>query len=443
MSSIRVRFAPSPTGLLHIGGARTALFNWLYARHHKGTFILRVEDTDAARNTKEAFDLLLSGLLWLGVDWDEGPMPDGTQKGDYGPYLQSQRGAIYEKYLKQLLDSRKAYESDGAIKFRIPKTPILVPDQICGDITLDRATEPDLVIRRKDGSFIFHFVNVIDDLEMKVTHVIRAYEHLSNTPKHMELFNALGAKPPLYAHIPLILNNDGSKMSKRDKGAAVSDYIEGGYLPQAVRNYLCLLGWSPKDNTEIFPIEYAIEKFDLAGVNRSNAHFDLNKLYWMNGEYMAKISVEELEPLAITILTKANVLPEKYDQNYFRAALAIVKEKIKLAGELPEWMDYFFKDDFGYDPEAAARIFTAEGLNNLEKLQGTLEKTAAWDFSSLEKEFKALAAATGQKTGSYIHTARLAVSGKPVGPSLYHLLEVLGRDRVLKRVKRALDTQRK
>ena len=439
MNQVRVRFAPSPTGLLHVGGARTALFNWLYARHTGGTFVLRVEDTDAARNTPEAVAIIFRGLRWLGLDWDEGAQEGGGNKGDCGPYYQSQRLDLYQKYAAQLLSADKAYkDADGSIRFRMPRTPGIVKDLICGEITFDRSMEPDPTLVRKDGSPVFHFVNVVDDMEMKITHVIRGEDHLSNTHKHIALFEALGAEPPRYAHIPLILNPNGSKMSKRDEGASIGEYIEQGYLPEAVRNYLCLLGWSPKDNREILDIKEVVEKFDLPQVNRGNARFDINKLFWINGEYFRAATVESLVPLAETMLRKAGALPEVYDPAYFREALAIVKEKIKLGRELPDWMGYFFNEEFAYDPDAVKKVFTPEGLENLRKLQANLEGADSFAAAALEQRFKALAAGANVKVGALIHPARLAVSGKPVGPSLYHLLEVLGRDRVLKRFQRTL-----
>jgi glutamyl-tRNA synthetase len=425
--------------MFHIGSARTALFNWLYSRHTGGKLILRIEDTDAARNKPEYVEVILKGMKWLGLEADEGPQLDGTIKGDKGPYFQSQRGSIYKKYIDRLLSEDKAYESDGAIRFRVPKTPIDVSDLICGDRQIDRTNEPDLVIQRKDGSPVFHLVNVVDDLEMGITHVIRGEDHLSNTHKHLALIQAFGAKPPQYAHIPLILNPNGSKMSKRDVGASISDYEEQGYIPEAVRNYLCLLGWSPKDNREIISIQDVIEKFELPQVNRSNAHFDIDKLFWINGEYMRAATLEALEPLALAILQKHGALKGDYDPAYFRAALAIVKEKIKLGRELPEWMSYFFNDDFAFDEAAVKKVFTPEGLANLAKLRTKLAAidNAGFTSANLESEFKSVAAAEGQKVGALIHPARLAVSGRPVGPSLYHLLEVLGRERVLSRLERA------
>ena len=439
MSSVRVRFAPSPTGMFHIGSARTALFNWLYARHTGGTFILRIEDTDAARNKPEYVEVIFQALKWLGMDWDEGPQPGGAVKGDKGPYFQSQRGAIYKQHVDKLLADGKAYEFEGAIKFRTPKTPIVVPDLICGNITFDRTNEPDLVIQRQDGSPVFHLVNVVDDIEMGVTHVIRGEDHLSNTHKHLALIEALGATPPHYAHIPLILNPNGSKMSKRDIGASIADYEREGYLPEAVRNYLCLLGWSPKDNREVISIEDVVAKFNLPDIGRANARFDRDKLFWINGEYMRAATVESLVPLAHQILAAHGVKTDGVDPAYFLAALAIVKEKIKLGRELPEWMSYFFTEDFAFDEAAVRKVFTADGLAHLGALRDKLAVLDAGKFSAadLEAEFKALAAVSGQKVGAYIHPTRLATSGRPVGPSLYHLLEVLGRERVLARIERA------
>jgi glutamyl-tRNA synthetase len=268
-SEVRVRFAPSPTGYLHIGGSRTALFNWLFARHHGGKFVLRIEDTDRTRNIDAAMAAIYEGLQWLGLNWDEGPHVGGS----FGPYLQSERTELYEGYLKKLQDAGHIFEDEGALRFRSPREHVVVEDIVCGEIDFDLTnpgTHPDMTLRRPDGSWIFHFVNVIDDIEMKISHVIRGEDHLSNTPKHIEILRALGATPPHYAHIPLILNRDGTKMSKRDEGARVEYYIRRGYLPAAVRNYLCLLGWSPKDNREKIGTDEIVRLFDLKNVGRSS-----------------------------------------------------------------------------------------------------------------------------------------------------------------------------
>lgn len=439
MSQVRVRFAPSPTGLLHIGGARTALFNWLYAKHTGGQFILRIEDTDAARNTPEARAIIFQGLRWLGLDWDEGPTPEGPDRGDRGPYSQSQRSAIYQRYIQRLLDEGKAYEFEGAVKFRTPKTPCTVHDLICGDVHFDRTNDPDLVIRRANGSPVFHLVNVVDDLEMGITHVIRGEDHLSNTPKHLALFEAFGATPPHYAHIPLILNTNGSKMSKRDEGASVGEYIDKGYLPEAVRNYLCLLGWSPKDNREILPISEVIEKFDLPQINRSNARFDLNKLYWINGQYWSAMDPTTFEDFSIRYLEEKNALPPGTDRAYLRAALHIIREKIKIGRDLPEWIAPFLNEEFDYDPKAAEKhLQPPECIDRIARLRAAFATLPEWNAAALEKSLNLTAQIEGVKTALLVHPCRLAVSGQPVGPSLYHMLEVMGRDRVLRRLDRTL-----
>jgi glutamyl-tRNA synthetase len=433
---IRVRFAPSPTGYLHIGGARTALFNWLFARHHGGKFVLRIEDTDRTRNTEEAAAAIYEGLQWLGLDWDEGPHVGG----DFGPYLQSQRTDIYERYLKQLQDGGHIFEDADALRFRSPREHVLVDDVVCGKIDFDLTnpgTHPDMTIRRPDGSWIFHFVNVIDDIEMKISHVIRGEDHLSNTPKHIELYRALGATPPHFAHIPLILNRDGSKMSKRDEGARVAIYIEQGYAPEAVRNYLCLLGWSPKDNREKIDIDEVVKLFELEKINRRNAAFDLDKCFWLNGQYIAQMSLDRFIELARPFLEKADI--ELSDRDYLRAVLAIVKEKIKLLSDVPEWTRYFFTEQYEFDPAAVEKVFDKpEAAERLIALRDEFAKIENWTVEKIESILKTLAQKLGCKTGDLVHPARVGVSGRSVGPSLYHMLEVMGKERVLARFDRMI-----
>jgi glutamyl-tRNA synthetase len=433
-SEIRVRFAPSPTGYLHIGGARTALFNWLFARHHGGKLILRVEDTDTKRNTEEAAAAIYQGLEWLGLNWDEGPHIGG----DFGPYFQSQRTDIYERYLKKLQDDGHIFEDQGALRFRSPREHVVVSDLVCGKIDFDLTnpgTHPDMTVRRPDGSWIFHFVNVIDDIEMKISHVIRGEDHLSNTPKHIELYRAFGAPPPHFAHIPLILNRDGSKMSKRDEGARVVTYIEQGYAPEALRNYLCLLGWSPKDNREKIDIDEVVRLFELEKINRRNAAFDLDKCFWLNGQYIAQMSVERFVELARPFLDKASI--KVSDQKYLRDVLAIVKEKIKLLKDVPEWTAYFFSEDYAFEPAAIAKVFAKpEAAERLIALRAAFDSLDTWTVEKLESTLKEAAQKLGCKTGDLVHPARVAVSGRSVGPSLYHMLEVMGKDRVLARFDR-------
>ncbi|MGD9897211.1 MAG: glutamate--tRNA ligase [Candidatus Methylacidiphilaceae bacterium] len=440
MSGVRVRFAPSPTGYLHIGGARTALFNWLYARHTGGQFVLRIEDTDTARNTYEAVRVIFEGLRWLGLDWDEGPLPDGGVRGDRGPYFQSERREIYDRSLRLLLDRNQAYESDGAIRFRMPRKKIVVEDLICGEVCFDCTLEQDFVIQRKDGSPVFHLVNVVDDLEMGISHVIRGEDHLSNTPKHLALAAALEGTAPRYAHIPLILNRTGSKMSKRDLGASLAEYREGGYLPQAVRNYLCLLGWSLRENRELFPIEDAIERFELNQIHRSNARFDADKLLWMNGTYLRSLSVEEILPHAQRWIESAGISCEKWEPDYVKEVVLLVKEKVKTGKELAEWARPFFQEEVRFEPNAVKRFLNPAGIQALRELLADLSEASDFASPVLEARFQKLAQTHGTAVRTYVHPARVATTGREVGPSLYPTLTILGKDRVLHRIHRAIET---
>ena len=439
MSDVRVRFAPSPTGLLHIGGARTALFNWLYARHVGGKFVLRVEDTDQSRNTQEAVDVIFRGMRWLGLDWDEGPDGKGGTQGERGPYFQSQRGSIYAKYLEKLQATGKTYEDGGALKFKMPKTPCVVKDMVCGDVTFDRTVEPDLVIRRKDGSPVFHFVNVVDDLEMGITHVIRGEDHLSNTQKHIALYEALGATPPQYAHIPLILNQSGSKMSKRDDGAALGFYEDAGYLPAAVRNYLCLLGWSPGANEEVLDIHEIVKRFELKDLNRSNARFDAAKLFWINGEYWRAMPDSEFSEFAKIYLAKHRPTVASLPDALRDGLLRVIREKIRTGKELAEWMDPYLTEDYLYSPEARKKQFSNPDAGKL--LLGLEQGFAALDGDLSDAAAEAICKKVAEdaalpKPAKVIHLLRSAVSGHTVGPSLFPLLTVLGKKTVVARLGR-------
>jgi glutamyl-tRNA synthetase len=456
---VRVRFAPSPTGFLHIGGARTALFNWLYARHTGGTFILRIEDTDVARNTQAAVDVILGGLRWLGLHWDEGPLTSdatGPCKGDRGPYFQSQRKENYQRRVEALLSHGLAYQHEGAVKFKMSREPILIRDLVVGDVlrklTDREEADPDFVILRSDGEPVFHLTNVVDDLEMGVTHVIRGEDHLANTAKHIALFRAFGIAPPHYAHIPLILNADGTKMSKRDQGALMTAYTEGGYVPEAVVNYLCLLGWSPKDNREKMTLAEVVELFDLPQILRHNARFDSDKLLWLNGEYIRELSDDRFYELSVHALARAGLDTNKFPVAYVKAALDTCKGKFKLFSELPAYGGFYFKDEIDLGGsrstatpnrdgvEAFPPVFTPEAKPRLEKLRDAFAKADPFNAANLEATLKATAAELGVKAGVLVHPVRLAVTGASAGPSLYHLLEVMGKEKVMTRIERALAT---
>jgi len=455
MSPIRVRFAPSPTGFFHIGSARTALFNWLYARHTGGTFILRIEDTDQARNSEEFLNVIYDSLTWLGMTWDEGPQVGGA----FGPYRQSERGEIYKEYLAQLTASGRTYEKDGAIWFKllgersevfddhrkktvtkVATAPTVIDDQIRGHV--ERVEDEDFVIFRSDGNPVFHFVNVVDDIAMQITHVIRGEDHLSNTSKHVELFKAFGAPMPAFAHIPLILKQNGpGKMSKRDQGALIEEYQKRGYLPEALVNFLSLLGWSPKDDREKMAIADIIALFDFPGVNQSNARFDDKKLAHMNMAYLLELPADDFVARArvyfekqATPVTTAALAAEPA---YLREVLLLSQPKIKSLEELPAYTAYFFSEDFTIDAKVRDKVM-GKGEPKL-RLAELTELLATADFSSdtaIEEAIKALAAAKGLGFGDYQSVARLAVSGTNVGPSLTGLFRVLGRERVLARFAR-------
>ena len=435
MSQVRVRFAPSPTGFFHIGSARTALFNWLYARHTQGVFILRIEDTDKERNSDEFLRVIYDSLRWLGLDWDEGPGVGGGA----GPYRQSERSAIYQEYLAQLRRTGRTYEKDGATYFRISGESQIIEDAIRGRV--ERTEEKDFVIVRSDGNPVFHLVNVVDDIAMRVTHVIRGEDHLSNTSKHTELFRAFGAPLPVFAHIPLILKQNGpGKMSKRDQGALIEEYQRRGFLPEALVNFLCLLGWSPKNDVEKMPLPDIVKLFDLPGVNQSNARFDEKKLAHMNMAYLHAMPVDQYVPLATSYLKRSGAFSGVEPETaYLREVLALCQVKVRSLEELPPAIQYFFREDFVFEVKAKEKIFAkGDPKARVRELLATLDQA---DFSSdatLEAWLHGVASRHGSQTADYIHPGRLAVSGVSAGPSFYGIFRVLGRERVQRRLERFL-----
>ena len=429
--TVRTRFAPSPTGYLHVGGARTALFNWLFARKHGGVFVLRVEDTDEARNTEEARQAIFDGMNWLGLDWDEGPEKGGA----FGPYYQSQRTAIYDAWFEKLVAAGRVYEDGGAWRFRFERKPVTMHDLVCGEVTIDYRDEsntPDMVVKRSDGSYVFHFVNVVDDLEMEITHVIRGEDHLMNTPKHLQLIEAFGGKAPQYAHIPLILNADGSKMSKRDAGAAVGDYPRQGFLPAAVVNFIALLGWNPKTEQEIFTLAELVERFSLENVNRSPGRFDLEKCKWVNQQHLLGVSVADFSVAARPFVAAAGLpIPENYV-----AVIAAVKNKVRLFSDVPAAADFLLKDDFPFDEEAVAKVrgnATAGGL--LGALATAFEAIPDWSADAAKAALNETAQAAGAKPGQLMFPLRVALSGRGHGPDIGDMLTLLGRHRCVTRVR--------
>jgi glutamyl-tRNA synthetase len=461
MSQVRVRFAPSPTGFFHIGSARTALFNWLYARHTGGKFILRIEDTDQARNSEEFLRLIYDSLTWLGMDWDEGPNPNGIgERGDFGPYRQSQRADVYKKYLQQLRDAGRAYEKDGAVWFKmlgerykvyddhrkkevekVKAAPVVIDDRIRGKV--ERAEDEDFVIFRSDGNPVFHFVNVVDDITMKISHIIRGEDHLSNTSKHVRLYEGFGITPPVFAHIPLILKSPEmgqGKMSKRDKGALIEEYRQRYFLPEAIVNYLSLLGWNPGDDREKMPVAEIVRLFDLPAVNQSNAKFDGKKLAHMNMVYLLEQPAERFLALAKEYFqAQATAQTVLANDVYFREIMLLAQPKIKGLEELAAYTVYFFTDDFPVDAKVKEKVM-AKG-DPKARLSELIAAVPAADFSTdatVEEAIKQLAAAKGLGFGDYQAVARLAVTGTNAGPSITAIFRVLGKERVLARLQKFL-----
>ena len=463
MSHVRVRFAPSPTGFFHIGSARTALFNWLYARHTGGTFILRIEDTDTARNSEEFLRVIYDSLAWLGMSWDEGPRVGASGGGDHGPYRQSERAHVYREYLEKLKAAGRTYEQDGATWFKllgdrytvfdehrkkevekVKTAPMVIEDAIRGRV--ERVEDEDFVIFRSDGNPVFHFVNVVDDIAMKITHVIRGEDHLSNTSKHVALFEAFGVKPPIFAHIPLILKQNGpGKMSKRDQGALIEEYQKRGYLPEAVVNFITLLGWNPGGDREKMPIEEIVKLFDLPAVNQSNARFDDKKMAHMNMLYLLALPPADFVAKArayfagLPAETAGVSAALAADAGYFETVMGLAQPKIKGFEELPAYTAYFWSDSYPTDEKAKAKALgKGEPKARLAELVEAL-KSPAMDLSSdvaIEAALKALAEARGLGFGDYQGVARIAVTGLSAGPSITSIFRLLGRERVIARLER-------
>lgn len=453
MSQVRVRFAPSPTGFFHIGSARTALFNWLYARHTGGKFILRIEDTDKERNSDAFLRVIYDSLTWLGLNWDEGPQVGG----DFGPYLQSERSSIYQTYVQKLQDAGRAYEKDGAIWFKlqgeryeeyderrqktvtkVKNTAAVIEDRIRGRV--ERTEDEDFVIVRSDGSPGFHLCNVVDDITMGITHVIRGEDHLSNTSKHVELFSAFGAPVPEFAHIPLILKQNGpGKMSKRDQGALVEEYQRRGYLPEALVNFFCLLGWNPGDDREKMPMDEIVRLFDLPGVNQSNARFDDKKLAHMNMLYLLELPADDFVAKAQAYFaTQSGDSPAlKADTAYFREVMLLSQPKIKGFEELPSYTLYFFTEDYPIDDKVKAKVLAkGEPKARLAELLAALPTADFGTDEAIENAIKVVAETNGQGFGAYQSVARLALTGTNAGPSITSIMRLLGRERTVARLKK-------
>jgi glutamyl-tRNA synthetase len=472
MSSVRVRFAPSPTGELHVGGARTALFNWLFARKHKGVFILRFEDTDIERNRPELIEPIVESLRWLGLLWDE------------GPYFQSQRFSLYREWAERLLNEGKAYKCyctpeeleqkrqralaakqkplydrrcralspqdeekfmregrQPALRLKIPESgTIIVNDAIRGQVEFDLAELDDFIILRSDGRPTYNFAVVVDDITMGITHVIRADEHLNNTPKQMLIYQAFGHPVPVFAHVPMVLAKDRSKLSKRHGATAVFEFRDRGILPEALVNYLARLGWSYGDQ-EIFSREELIEKFSLEAIHPSAAIFDEEKLLWVNQHYLKTSDPKRLSELVRPFLVKLSILSEAeahaVPSEKLVQMVVLFRERARTLAELAEPARYLFTDNFSYDPEAVQKFLTPEKIPLLEGLAGALAAVEPFTATEIERATRAYLDSQGKTLKEIAQPCRVALTGRTTGAGLFETMELIGRERVIARLRRA------
>ncbi|AMA74475.1 glutamate--tRNA ligase [Aneurinibacillus thermoaerophilus] len=485
---VRVRFAPSPTGHLHIGGARSALFNYLFARHHGGDFIVRIEDTDRKRNVEEAEAKLIESLRWFGTEWDESIDKDGG----VGPYRSMDRLDIYKEYIDKLVEEGKAYhcycteeelnaereamkarcetprysgkcrhlapeqieayKAEGrtsSIRFRVPENrEYIVHDHIRGEVKFESNGIGDFVIARPDGIPTYNFAVVIDDYLMKITHVIRGEEHLSNTPRQLMIYEAFGFEAPEFAHVALILNPDGKKMSKRDESLIqfVEQYRDLGYLPEALMNFLALLGWSPEEEREIFTREELIDKFSLSRVSKSPAIFDIHKLNWMNNHYIKQAPVERIAELCIPHMQKAGQLPQKLNEDQYEWAkqvVALYQEQLQYAAEITGLASLFFENEVQYDEEAKAVLSDEQVPDVMKAFHEELVTLKEYTPDTIKEALKAVQKVTGQKGKKLFMPVRVATTGLTHGRDLNQTLFLLGRDKVVSRVQNVINNYEK
>ena len=431
---IRVRFAPSPTGYLHIGGARTALFNWLYAKAEQGNFILRIEDTDRKRSKKKYLDGILDSLKWLGLTWDE-------------IYYQSQRLDIYREYAHKLLEEGKAYEEKSKVKsqkskskaiiFKIVAQKIKINDLIHEEIEFDTSVIKDQVLIKSDGTPTYNFACVVDDATMNITHVIRGDDHISNTPKQVILYQALGFSVPAFAHLPLILGKEGGRLSKRTGATAISDYRKMGYLAYALVNYLLLLSWAPGANREIIDIPQAIKLFDIKDVNKTAATFDLDKLKWINQQYIKKEDTQKLTDQIIPLLIKKKYIDKNnFDRNYIFSLIKLFQGRITLLDDFADWADFFFLKNIKIETEAKKKFLSQDLSKEFNLFIKGLEALDKFDVITIEAGFRQLVQELNIESKALIHPIRVALTGKTVGPGLFEVVYYLGKERIKERLKR-------
>jgi len=423
---VRVRFAPSPTGFLHIGSARTAIFNWVHARHTGGRFLLRIEDTDLKRSEARFLDEILADLKWLGLDWDEEPI------------FQSRRFGVYREKAEELLAAGKAYKEGDAVIYKVtPGRKVGYEDLIHGRIEVETEAIKDQVMLKSDGSPTYNFACVVDDAFLRITHILRGDDHISNTPKQILFYEAFGLEPPKFGHMPLILGTDGAKLSKRHGGVSVEEYRREGFLPEALANYLILLGWMPRDGREVMPLDEAVKLFEIGEMNDVQAKFDIQKLRWLNSEYIMKKPDGELLPLLRNHLAAAGIEPAAVADDYIARVLGLYKVRLKTLTDFPAMTDCFFREDFAFEEDGKAQLEKPESREFLAELAGRLSGLDPFTHEAIEKAFREFVEERRIKAGLVIHPARMAVSGKTKGAGLFEMMEVLGRDRTLARMRRA------
>lgn len=482
MSEVRVRFAPSPTGYLHIGGARTALFNWLFARKMGGKLILRIEDTDVARLKEDSVSQILTSLKWLGINWDEGP----EVGGDYGPYYQSERFDIYRKYCQQLVDEGKAYYcfctpeeledqrekqrqakqpfryartcrdltpeevkaridagASYSVRLKIPaEGSVVVHDLIHGDVTFNMDQYDDFVIMKSNGIPTYNFAVVIDDHLMGMTHVMRAEEHLSNTPKQLLVYQAFGWEPPKFGHMSMILAPDRSKLSKRHGATSVEEFRSQGFVAEAIVNYLTLLGWGPGDEREIFSLQDTVELFELEQMSKKAAIYDTKKLTWMNGQYLSELPLEKILPEVKPFFVKDGYVDEAWfaeNEEYFAKLVDTVRVRVKTLQEIADASDYFFKDVESYDEKGVAKHFKPEAVALLEECIAAVEADDVYSLETTEAAYNKIAADNNLALGKVIHPTRLALTGRTVSPGMFDVMVLLGKEKTLARLRKAVE----
>jgi len=426
-SEVRVRFAPSPTGYLHVGGARTALFDWLFARQHNGTFILRIEDTDVERSSEEMTRGILDAMTWLGLHWDE------------GPYFQSKRLDLYRELAERLVSGGHAYLDEGAIRFRVPEGRVTYQDAVFGEISVESDTIENFVLLRSDKHPTYHLSVVVDDIDMRISHVIRGADHISNTPKQILLYRALGASLPVFAHLPLILGPDKTRLSKRHGATSVSAYQEQGILPEAMRNFLALLGWAPGNDQETFDDEALIQAFSLQGISKANAVFNPEKLAWFNAQYIARLPHDKLVEYLRPEYAKAGLWRdsfEKEDREWFRSLIDLYRPRAKVLQDFPRQSRIFLTDHVEFDPTAVEKFLKDETVRgHLRRLADRLAALPEFNHHSIEEAVRGLANELGVKPGVLMNPARVALTGQSVAPGLFDVMVLFGRENTVQRLR--------